>query len=80
MGFPFLRRHGVAWHDDPAENHARPGVLHWTIRGGRRSWRDAWVLERLRSTYRTWRIRKVSFPEVVREALRGKGDPPFAPP
>ena len=80
MVFTFLRKPGVAWHNNLAENHVRQGVLYRKISGGRRSWRGAWVLERLMSVYRTCRIRGLKFVEVVRDALRGKGYPAFGAP
>jgi transposase len=80
MVFTFLFRPGVAWHNNLAENHVRQGVLYRKISGGRRSWRGAWVLERLMSIYRTCRIRGLNFVEVVRDAMRGKGYPAFGTP
>lgn len=58
----------------------RRGVLYRKVSGGRRSWRGAWLLERLMSIYRTCRIRGVNFIEVVRDALRGKGYRAFGAP
>lgn len=72
MVFTFLRKPGVAWHNNLAENHIRQGVLYRKIGGGRRSWTGAWVLERLMSVYRTCRIRGLNFVEVVCDALRGR--------
>jgi hypothetical protein len=80
MVFTFLRKPKVVWHHNLAEHHLRRGVLYRTICGGRRSWRGAWVLERLVSIYRTCRIRRLNFVEVVRDALRGKGYPAFGAP
>jgi transposase len=80
MVFTFLVKPGVAWHNSLAESHVRQGVLYRKISGGRRSWRGAWVLERLMSVYRTCRIRGVNFLEVVRDAVRGKGYPAFGAP
>jgi transposase len=80
MVFPFLRKPGVAWHNNLAENHVRQGVLYRKISRGRRSWTGAWVLERLMSVYRTCRVRGLNFVEVMRDALRGKGYPAFGAP
>ena len=80
MVFTFLRKPGVAWHNNLAENHVRQGVLYRKISGGRRSWNGARILERLMSVYRTCRIRGLNFVEVVRDALRGKGYPAFGAP
>ncbi|MGI0067861.1 MAG: IS66 family transposase [Thermoplasmata archaeon] len=77
MVLTFLRKPGVAWHNNLAENHVRQGVLYRKISGGRRSWQGAWVLERLMSVDRTCRIRGLKFVEVVRDALRGNGYPAF---
>jgi hypothetical protein len=76
--FTFHRKPGVVWHNSLAEDHVRQGVLHRKVSGGRRSWRGAWVLERLMSIYRTCRIRGLNFVEIVRDALRGKGYPAFS--
>ncbi len=80
MVFTFLRKPGVAWHNNLAENHVRQGVLYRKISGGRRSWNGARILERLMSVYRTCRIRGLNLVEVVRDALRGKGFPAFGAP
>ena len=80
MVFPFKVRPRVACHCNLAENHGRQGELRRTLGDIRRSGCDAWVLERLRSIYRTLQIRGLNFFELVREALRGKGDPAFAAP
>ena len=80
MVFTFVRKPGVAWHNNLAENHVRQDVLYRKISGGRRSWHGAEVLERLMSVYRTCRIRGLKFVEVVRDALRGKGYPAFGAP
>ena len=80
MGFTFLRKRGVPWQNNLAENHVRQGVLYHKISRGRRSWHGAWVLERLMSIYRTCRIRERNFVEVARDALQGKGYPAFGAP
>ncbi len=80
MIFTFVRKPGVAWHNNLAENHVRQGVLYRKISGGRRSWEGAWVLERLMSIYRTCRMRRVNFLTVTRDALQGKGYPAFGAP
>lgn len=80
MIFTFVRKPGVAWHNNLAENHVRQGVLYRKLSGGRRSWKGAWVLERLMSVYRTCRMRSVNFLEVIRDALQGRGYPAFGAP
>lgn len=80
MVFTFVRKPGVAWHNNLAENHVRQGVLYRKISGGRRSWKGAWILERLMSVFRTCRIRGLKFVEVVPDAVRGKGYPAFGAP
>jgi len=75
-----VRKPGVAWHNNLAENHVRQGVLYRKLSGGRRSWKGAWVLERLMSVYRTCRMRSVNFLEVIRDAVQGRGYPAFGPP
>jgi transposase len=80
MVFTFVLKPGVPWQNNRAENHVRQGVLYRKISGGRRSWRGAWVLERLMTAYRTCRTRGFNFVEVVRDALQGKGYPAFGAP
>ncbi len=67
MVFTFVRKPGVAWHNNLAENHVRQGVLYRKLSGGRRSWHGAEVLERLMSVYRTCRIQSA---EVCRSSAR----------
>jgi transposase len=80
MVFTFLRKPGVPWQNNLAENHVRQGVLYRKISGGRRSWHGAWVLERLMTVYRTCRMKGLNFLTVIRDALQGKGYPAFGAP
>jgi transposase len=80
MLFTFVVEPGVPWHNNEAETQIRQGVLFRKISGGRRSWRGAWVLERLLSVYRTCRKRGLEFLQVVRDALHGRGYPAFGAP
>jgi hypothetical protein len=80
MVFTFLRKPGIAWHNNLAENRVRQGVLYRKTSGRRRSWSGARILERLMSVYRTCRSRGLNFVEVVRDALRGKGYLAFGAP
>ncbi len=75
---PLCRRtRGGPWHHNEAENHLLPGVLFRKIGGGGRSWRGAWILERLWTVYRTCRKRGVEFLDVASSALQGNGYPGF---
>lgn len=73
MLFTFLRRPGVPWNNNAAENAIRQGVLIRKVSGGRRTWTGARVLERLLTVYRTSRKRSESFRNVVLNALMGSG-------
>ena len=76
MLFTFVRKPGVPWNNNAAENAIRQGVLIRKISGGRRTWAGARVLERLLTVYRTSRKRTESFRETVLNSLMGSG-PPF---
>ncbi len=80
MVFTFLLKPGVPWQNNLAENHIRQGVLYRKISGGRRSWKGAWILERLMSVYRTCRMRSINFLKVIRDATQGRGYPAFGVP
>ena len=75
MLFTFLRKPGVPWNNNAAENAIRQGVLIRKVSGGRRTWAGARVLERLLTVYRTSRKRGRSFREIVLNALTGSGPP-----
>lgn len=75
MLFTFLRKPGVPWNNNGAENAIRQGVLIRKISGGRRTWSGARVLERLLTVYRTSRKRGQSFREMVITALMGSNPP-----
>lgn len=69
MLFTFVRKPGVPWNNNSAENAIRQGVLIRKISGGRRTWIGARVLERLLTVYRTCRKRGTSFRSFVLNAL-----------
>ncbi len=71
MLFTFLRKPGVPWNNNAAENAIRQGVLLRKLSGGRRTWEGARVLERLLTIYRTCRKRGEGFRSVVTQALIG---------
>ncbi|MGI0130213.1 MAG: IS66 family transposase [Thermoplasmata archaeon] len=75
MLFTFVRKPGVPWNNNAAENAIRQGVLIRKVSGGRRTWAGARVLERLLTVYRTCRKRGESFRSVVLNALAGLGPP-----
>ncbi|MGI0132355.1 MAG: IS66 family transposase [Thermoplasmata archaeon] len=75
MLFTFVRRPGVPWNNNAAENAIRQGVLIRKVSGGRRTWAGARVLERLLTVYRTCRTRGESFRDTVLNALMGSGPP-----
>ncbi len=75
MLFTVLRKPGVPWNNNGAENAIRQGVLIRKVSGGRRAWVGARVLERLLTVYRTSRKRGRSFREIVLNALMGPGSP-----
>ncbi|HEV2230820.1 MAG TPA: transposase [Thermoplasmata archaeon] len=59
--FTFVRKSEVSRQNALAENHIRQEVLYPKTSGGRRSWRGAWVRERLMTAYRTCRPRGINF-------------------
>ena len=71
MLFTFLRKPGVPWNNNAAENAIRQGVLLRKVSGGRRTWEGARVLERLLTVYRTCRKRGESFRHQIQMALIG---------
>ena len=75
MLFTFLRKPGVPYHNNRAENAIRQGVLIRKVSGGRRTWAGARMLERLLTVYRTCRKRGVSFRDRVLTMLAGPGPP-----
>ena len=75
MLFTFLRKPGVPWNNNGAENAIRQGVLIRKVSGGRRTWVGARVLERLLTVYRTCRTRDELFRDAVLNALMGSGPP-----
>ncbi|MGI0129241.1 MAG: IS66 family transposase, partial [Thermoplasmata archaeon] len=75
MLFTFVRKHGVPWNNNAAENAIRQGVLIRKVSGGRRTWTGARVLERLLTVYRTCRKRGESFRDTVLNSLIGSGPP-----
>ncbi len=75
MLFTFVRKPGVPWHNNAAENAIRQGVLIRKVSGGRRTWAGARVLERLLTVYRTCRKRGESFRDTVLNAVMGLGPP-----
>lgn len=75
MLFTFLRTPGVPYHNNAAENAIRQGVLIRKVRGGRRTWEGARVLERLLTVYRTCRKLSVSFRDRMLNVLIGSGPP-----
>ncbi|MDG6970425.1 MAG: IS66 family transposase [Nitrososphaerota archaeon] len=77
MLFTFMTEPGVPWHNNSAESQIRQGVLFRKVSGGRRTWRGAWVLERLLTVYRTCKKRGLDFLSVMNDALRGNGYPLF---
>lgn len=84
MLFTFLKRPGVAWNNNGAENAIRQGVLLRKIGGGRRTWEGARVLERLLTIYRTCRKQGDSFRNMILGMLRvpsgtGPGPPSVRP-
>ena len=80
MLFTFLRKPGVAWNNNGAENAIRQGVLLRKISGGRRTWAGARVLERLLTIYRTCRKNGESFREMVLRMLTVEGRAGPGPP
>lgn len=84
MLFTFLRKPGVAWNNNGAENAIRQGVLLRKISGGRRTWAGARVLERLLTIYRTCRKKGDPFRGVILGMLTvgnrsGPGPPSVQP-
>ncbi|MGI0155939.1 MAG: IS66 family transposase [Thermoplasmata archaeon] len=75
MPFTFVRKLGVPWNNNAAENAIRQGVLIRKVSGGRRTWAGARVLERLLTVYRTCRKRGESFRDTVLSSLMGSGPP-----
>ncbi len=80
MLFTFVRKPGVPWNNNSAENAIRQGVLIRKISGGRRTWVGAQVLERLLTVYRTCRKQGRSFRSFVLNALAESPLPGVGPP
>lgn len=81
--FLFLRDPWVSWNSNGAEREVRAFVVHRKMAGGRRTWRSAWVLDRMMSVWRTCRKRRVKFLDVLAGKVNplqlGPGPPSGAP-
>jgi transposase len=81
--FLFLRDPWVSWNSNGAEKEVRAFVVHRKMAGGRRTWRGAWVLDRIMTVFRTCRKRGVKFLDVLAKKVDllqvGPGPPSATP-